>query len=1035
MPKTTKSIVNFARGLMTFANPRDLDDSSVADSCNFQFDSLGTASISGRAIPIADLNSDNSQITAASSFYSFRANNSIYDWSIGSPKEYPNGLTLLAWKNGGSIALAEIKADGHIHDLSYLGSNDAGTSSDVSTTTLWYEAWREDAAAEDNEDILGDYWNQWPVFVFNHDSRVPNLSPGLPFFIFHNGVLRTSNANFEIKPDLRHIPNNSRVSLADGATPAWFGHIKRTLWPGLEKTNQLKSIGETTDDEYALGLSPSSHTPSKLDTWFTHNTNSFTSQSHFSDNAQPFAEHGVAAGEQEAVTRNVYGIGYSTKIPAESQDQYGGFDASKRNTDHQVDTGVMIYNADLLDSASSMGGKPGTRILSTFLGYSYSNQFADLNNSASTNGISRLLWDSQSDSDHLYAPRGIFQVWWMRDSNNTGDAPQYNGGLTLDDDLKRKWRIGVSEIWDDSQETNVLPSMTYDYVTGEHVPVIMDFVTEATDDWKAKDNNESYYIHQLRNGVDPDTVLDGTGIGIPTNGFDNDNPILINIQHLVPNFKQDHGGCYYNPRIVGFNIYMQHADDSNSDWHRLANFDCKNSKLKVWGVDTGVYKNEFTPTTLDGDAGRFCFTEFDEGGNLTLVGTGHPSKIQNWCVLAEVPPLTYNDINGHDSGVETRLRYKTAAMLGEVMYAGNIMRPDGSIHPNLMVRSAPNYQFDKFPEDEYFEFEVASDDGDEIIHMEVFGDRLLQFKRNILYVVKVDEDGGMSVEYKRRGLGVDRPSQVVNTRHGIIWIGKTGVFKYAGEIEEGESIVNLIDKKIKLGEDYIFDRVQNRDANHINLRTQDSFADEESWGVKRNNSEYSTGYDGWIRFMKSGHLQMISADSDIVTSAINFSTIFGDEWVETKTKVSEEGLDLSTGYLKGSSDIPSRLPALLKKGGHNINIGAFINLCSNSPIVGYDFNKDMLLIRKSCTPNDTDGQESQCYRYHFPTQTWSFTTNTRAGAYTSNFANDKDGNLLFISNMFHGFPLDDGRIGWSNKKSQALWGNGDEENMHLVDQP
>ena len=74
MPKTTKSIVNFARGLMTFANPRDLDDSSVADSCNFQFDSLGTASISGRAIPIADLNSDNSQITAASSFYSFRAN-------------------------------------------------------------------------------------------------------------------------------------------------------------------------------------------------------------------------------------------------------------------------------------------------------------------------------------------------------------------------------------------------------------------------------------------------------------------------------------------------------------------------------------------------------------------------------------------------------------------------------------------------------------------------------------------------------------------------------------------------------------------------------------------------------------------------------------------------------------------------------------------------------------------------------------------------------------------------------------------------
>ena len=102
-----------------------------------------------------------------------------------------------------------------------------------------------------------------------------------------------------------------------------------------------------------------------------------------------------------------------------------------------------------------------------------------------------------------------------------------------------------------------------------------------------------------------------------------------------------------------------------------------------------------------------------------------------------------------------------------------------------MIKSPVN-QFDSFPTNRIMEVTVR--DGDEIIHLTEYADRLLQFKKNKLYIINISQE----IEFLEEVLehkGVNNPGSVARTDIGIVWANQHGCFFY-----DGEKVSNLLEK-------------------------------------------------------------------------------------------------------------------------------------------------------------------------------------------------------------------------------------------------
>ena len=139
-------------------------------------------------------------------------------------------------------------------------------------------------------------------------------------------------------------------------------------------------------------------------------------------------------------------------------------------------------------------------------------------------------------------------------------------------------------------------------------------------------------------------------------------------------------------------------------------------------------------------------------------------------------------------------RWKTATILNRRVYAGNVYMDDGtgtdSLFPDRILKSIPN-KFDTFPI--YDTLDVVVDDGDEIVLLEQFGGKLLQFKKETLYVLDVTtEPEYLSGSFKYRGI----PSRAAakRTDFGVVFANKYGAFMF-----NGDEIKQLVQNKI---EDY-----------------------------------------------------------------------------------------------------------------------------------------------------------------------------------------------------------------------------------------
>ena len=151
---------------------------------------------------------------------------------------------------------------------------------------------------------------------------------------------------------------------------------------------------------------------------------------------------------------------------------------------------------------------------------------------------------------------------------------------------------------------------------------------------------------------------------------------------------------------------------------------------------------------------------------------------------------TYFSRTGVDDSVSAvKANYATATIAGRRVYIGNvkILNEDGSteIKGDAMLKSLPN-QFDIFPSSSIVEASIS--DGESIVKLETFADRILQYKQDTLYIINISQDIEF-LEDVHKYKGVKHPSMVCKTDYGIAWVNELGCYLY-----DGKQVINLLEK-------------------------------------------------------------------------------------------------------------------------------------------------------------------------------------------------------------------------------------------------
>ena len=149
---------------------------------------------------------------------------------------------------------------------------------------------------------------------------------------------------------------------------------------------------------------------------------------------------------------------------------------------------------------------------------------------------------------------------------------------------------------------------------------------------------------------------------------------------------------------------------------------------------------------------------------------------------------TFKTINGFSTEVKSLdAKYKTAVVHGRRVYIGNIKRPNGKTYPDRIVKSQVN-RFDTFPEG-MGSVDVVIRDGESIVKLEAYADRILQFKQHSLYIINVSESVDFLEDtFRNKGCAFDY--HVVRTDMGVAWFNDHGCYLY-----NGRNVIDLLEKK------------------------------------------------------------------------------------------------------------------------------------------------------------------------------------------------------------------------------------------------
>jgi hypothetical protein len=224
-------------------------------------------------------------------------------------------------------------------------------------------------------------------------------------------------------------------------------------------------------------------------------------------------------------------------------------------------------------------------------------------------------------------------------------------------------------------------------------------------------------------------------------------------------------GDIWNERITAIKLYIREdgAGQFSRDYWYAAEFD----------LDKGGRKPQ--------DTDYQAWTDVTNGVQCLTVGY----------YLTPPKVVSFQSLNGRKWNDVTQARFKTAVVANRRAYVGNVnhvsVGSSAKQYEDRVLKTMPN-NFDIFPPDSFVD--VALNDGESIVKLIAFGDKLLEFKENTLYIINVSQDTEF-LESTHVQMGVTCPGAVCATPDGIGWINRDGLHFY-----DGQGIKTLTEGKI-----------------------------------------------------------------------------------------------------------------------------------------------------------------------------------------------------------------------------------------------
>ena len=225
-------------------------------------------------------------------------------------------------------------------------------------------------------------------------------------------------------------------------------------------------------------------------------------------------------------------------------------------------------------------------------------------------------------------------------------------------------------------------------------------------------------------------------------------------------------------RVTGGRVYFK-VLDSDDEWKLLADMN----------VEKGL---RATLTTNDwAKWGEYAANNMKTSDSTTA---GDNYRI---CTSLSMNTDTYASINGYDPDEPSISidNYACSTVVGRTMYVANVKRKTElnktEKESDAMYKSIVN-KFDVFPYSN--KIEVNVEDGEDIVALENFADRILQYKNKTLYIINVSGNYEF-LESQHQHMGVNQPSAVCKTEFGVAWANQQGAYFY-----DGKQIINLLEK-------------------------------------------------------------------------------------------------------------------------------------------------------------------------------------------------------------------------------------------------
>ena len=244
-------------------------------------------------------------------------------------------------------------------------------------------------------------------------------------------------------------------------------------------------------------------------------------------------------------------------------------------------------------------------------------------------------------------------------------------------------------------------------------------------------------------------------------------PVLFNFDSYILPTTADGNTYSIGSRTSGARLYWK--VEENDNYFLIGELDFIGKGFK-WLPESDTNSYDMTNTTS---------TSGSPLGKMALVKGISPETVNTID--------TFKTINGFSTEVNSLdVKFKTAVVHGRRTYVGNI-KQDGKTHPDRILKSQVN-RFDTFPEGMGV-VDVAIRDGENIVKLEAYADRILQFKQHSLYVINVSENiDFLEDTYRNKGCAFDY--HVTKTDIGIAWFNDHGVYLY-----DGKSVNDLLEKE------------------------------------------------------------------------------------------------------------------------------------------------------------------------------------------------------------------------------------------------